>query len=150
MGALSALLWCVLNVLCNTTHVKTVSLTTFGLCSIERSTLNLLTNIPKAFSTIPFCLCRSFSLLFSLPCELPSAVAFCHPWHQGKGVITQQEIVQIWFSLPQGFRRQKPASIFSLLKICASDEDLLDLTSTQRNLYSALTRASSTRGKKPL
>ena len=34
-----------------------------------------------------------------------------------------------------------------LLKICASDEDPLDPTLTQRNLYSALTRASNTKRK---
>ena len=64
---------------------------------------------------------------------------------------TQQEIVQFWSSLPKGSgggSPQVPLSIFSLnllfIKICASDEDPLNPTSKQRNLYSASTRASST------
>ena len=93
---------------------------------------------------------------FFFPCELSSAVDFHHPWHQGKCVIAQEEIVQIWPSLPSssGGRSPKvPLLIFSLksllLKKRASDEDPLDPTLTQRNLYSVLTRASSTREKKP-
>ena len=42
---------------------------------------------------------------------------FHHPWHQGKGVVTQQEIVQMWPSVPQGFRLRKPQSaILDLLR----------------------------------
>ena len=63
VSALATLLWCVLSMLCNTTHVKTMSLTTSGLCSIVPSrTLNLL-----AHSPLPSCLCKSCSLLFTLP-----------------------------------------------------------------------------------
>ena len=41
-----------LNMLCRTTHVNTMSLTTLGLCSmVVNSTLNLLVKISKAFST---------------------------------------------------------------------------------------------------
>ena len=72
-------------------------------------------------------------------------------------IITQQEIVQIWSSLPigSGARSPKvPSSIFSLklllLKICASDEVPLDPTLTQRNLYSASTIVSSIQGKETL
>ena len=41
-----------ISMLCRTTHVNTMSLTTFGLCSmVVNSTLNLLTSIPNEFST---------------------------------------------------------------------------------------------------
>ena len=41
-----------LSMLCSTTHINTMSLTTFGLCSIVvNSTLNHLTSIPNEFST---------------------------------------------------------------------------------------------------
>ena len=134
-------------------------MTSFRFCSmVASSTLNLLTNIsntiflhhPPASGDPVVC----YSLV---PCELSSAVGFHHPWHQGKGVITQQEIVQIWSSLPSGSvgRSPKvPSSIFFLnllqLKICVSDEDPFDPKFTQRNLYSVSTNASSTREKKPL
>ena len=65
--------------------------------------------------------------------------------------------MQVWPSLPQWFRWWKlklPSSICSLksllLKNCASDKDPLDPTLTQRNLYSASTRASSTREKETI
>ena len=29
------------------------------------------------------------------PYQLPSAVGFDHRWHQGKGVVTQKEVVQV-------------------------------------------------------
>ena len=144
--------------LCNTKHVKTMYLTTFWLCFILPSeTLNLLARISNAFSStiMPF---GAPVLCYSLfPCELSSAVGFYKPWHQGKGVVTKQEIVQIWSCLPQEFRGRNPgvlSSIFFLnllwLNICTSDIDPLDPTSTQRNLYSALTKAISAREKKTL
>ena len=52
--------------------------------------------------------------LFS--CDLPSAVGFHKPWHQGEGFATQQEVVYIWSSLSQGFRWRKPkGAILNLL-----------------------------------
>ena len=45
-----------------------------------------------------------------IPCELSSAVGFYTPLHQGKVIITQQEMWQIWSSLPKEFRWRKPQS----------------------------------------
>ena len=96
IGALSAPPWCVLS-MCNTTHVKTMSLTTFSLCSmVHSSTVKLDTKYPKRVLHLPPAsgdpvVSNSFSL-----CKLSSAVGFYHPGHQGKGAVTQQEIVQIW------------------------------------------------------
>ena len=41
------------------------------------------------------------------PCALSSAIGFCKQWHQGKGIVIKQEVVQIWSS-PQGFRTEAP------------------------------------------
>ena len=50
---LSCLPWCVLSMLCNTTHVTTMSLTTFGLCSIAASsTQNMLAMILNKITTV--------------------------------------------------------------------------------------------------
>ena len=136
------------------TRVRTMSRTTLDLGSIvPSSTLNLLTNIPNTFSTtlLPPVVCYSL-----FPDELSSAVWFQKPWYQGKGFVTQKEVVQIWSSFPEGFRWWKyprcyPRCFPHLSAInCASEEDPLDPTSTPMNLYSASTRASSTREKKPL
>ena len=52
VGNLSGPPWCVLSMLFNTIHVKTMSLITFDLCSIVLSKiLNLVARIPNAFST---------------------------------------------------------------------------------------------------
>ena len=61
--------------------------------------------------------------LFSLPCELSSAEEFHHPWHQGKGGVTQPEIVHIGSCLPQGFRWRKPQSV------------ILDLLPQQKSVH---------------
>ena len=46
LGTLSSLPWCVLSILCNTTHVKAMCPTTFGLCPIvPNRTLKLLARI---------------------------------------------------------------------------------------------------------
>ena len=66
--------------------------------------------------------------------------------------------MQIWSSLPSGVQMaeapschpQSSSTNLLQLNIRASDEDQLDPTSTQRNLYSVLTRARSTREKKQL
>ena len=141
VGALVALLWYVLCMLCNTTHIKTMSLTTFSLCSIvPNSTLNLLTDIPNTFSYPPASgdpvVCYSL-----FPCELSSAVGFHKPGHQGKGIVTQEKVVQIWPSLIQGAGSGSPKvpssiSFLNLLwvKLCASDDDPLDTTSTPVNI----------------
>ena len=116
----------------------------------------LLTNIFKCIlyhspASIDRVVCYSFFLW-----EFSSALGFYHPWHQGKSIITQQEIVQIWPSIPQWFSGGSPkvpssiVSLKSLFLICASDEDPLDHRLTQRSLYFASTRARSTREKKPL
>ena len=111
MDALSILPWCVLSILCNTTHVKTMSLKSFCLCSIVPGrTLNLLARIPNTFTTTPPTF-RDHVVCHSLfPFDLSSAVGFNKPWHQGKGVVTQQKILHIWLSLPQRFRWHKPQS----------------------------------------
>ena len=132
LGDIQAPPWCVLSMLCNTTHVKTMSLTTFGILQHPPASGN---------PTIVY----SF-----FPCELSSAVGCQHPYHQGKDIVTQQDIVLIWPSTSgsRGGNPKVPFSMFSLqlllLKIYASDEDRLDPTLTHRNLYSALTKASST------
>ena len=156
MGALSALPWCVLSMLCNTAHVNTMSLTTLGLCSmVASSTLNWLTKIPGVFNHPPASGDPEVGHSF-FESELSSAVGFHHPWHQGKGVVTLQKVMQIWSSLSgSGAGSPKlPSLIFSLnsllLKICASDEEPLDPQSIHMNLNSTLTRARSTREKKPL
>ena len=102
MGALSAPSWCVLSMLCNITHVKQMSLTTFGLCSVVPI------KYPESAHQYSKCIfhCTPASgdpvVFYSLfPCELCSALGFHYPWHQSKGVVTQQEIVQIWLSLLQ-------------------------------------------------
>ena len=60
-----------------------------------------------------------------IPCELSSAVGFDHPWHQAKGVITQEEVVQIWPSLPQWFSCWEPqAAVLDLLPQKASAVNL--------------------------
>ena len=73
VGARSALPQCVLSMLCNTTHINTISLTTLSLCSMVPScTLKHLTKILKVFSAtlLPW---RSCSWLFFLPWS----VVFC-------------------------------------------------------------------------
>ena len=80
-------------------------------------------------------------------------MGFHHSWYQGKGVLTQQEVVQGWpFLSSSGAGSPKvPSSIFSLklllLKIYASEQEPLDPQSIHRNLYSASTRPRRTREK---
>ena len=138
LGAIS----CPLGVssVCCATHVRAMSLATFGLCSIVPSiTLICLpgfqTNslLPSASGDPVVC----YSLFL---CSLSSAVGFFNkPWHQGEFVVIQQKVVQIWPSLPRGSGTRSPkvpSLIFFnllLLNICASDVYPLDPTSTQRN-----------------
>ena len=154
VGALSAPPWCGLSMLGNTAHVKTMSLTTFGLCSmVLSSTQNLLTNIPTVFSTT-LCFWRSYSWIFFF-----SPVSCILLWsftihgirakesspRNSENLVLPPPVVQV---------PEAPSSPFSLkmllLKICASDEDPLDPTIIHRNLYAALIRARSTREKMPL
>ena len=103
--------WCVLS---KTPHVKTMSLTTFGLCSIvSSSTLNVLTDIPKCIFHYPPASGDPVVCYFFFPCVLSSGVLFYTPWHQGEGVVTKQDI---WSSFPWWFRWWKPqGAILKLL-----------------------------------
>ena len=49
-------------------------------------TLNLLTNIPNPHASGDPVVCYSFFRF-----KLSYAVGFHHPWHQGKGIVTQQK-----------------------------------------------------------
>ena len=67
-------------------------------------------------------------------------------------IITQKEVVQIWPYVPKQVQMlEAPSLILGLLQIasCASEQDPLDPQSTHMILYSASTRARSTRGKSP-
>ena len=97
----------------------------------------------------------------TLPSELCSSVGFNKPWQQGEGVVTKQKKNSTNQALPPqgvqpsgGENPKVPSSIFfcnlQQLNISASDEDPLDPASIQLNLWSASTRDSSTREKKPL
>ena len=77
VGVLSAPPWCVLSMLCNTTHVKTMSLTTCGLCSmVSSNALNLnyfiATNIHSIYQKF-----RKLSLTSVKFCQYSSSVL----WH---------------------------------------------------------------------
>ena len=94
---------------CCTTLVKTMSLITFGLCSVVPSkTLNLLARIPNTFFHNPPASRDSVVCYFLFPCELSFVVGFHKPRNQGESVITLQEVVQILSSLPQGSGVEAP------------------------------------------
>ena len=107
----------VLSILCNTIHVKTISLTTFGLCSIVTK-VGPCIHLPgfKRHSPLPFCLWRTCGLLFS-PCELSSAVGFNKPKQRSS---PSTKILQIWPSLPQVFICRKPQGPRSFSSTCCS------------------------------
>ena len=133
MSALSAPSWCVLSLLCNTTHVKTMSPITFGLCSIVPSkTLNLLAGF-QMHSPISSCLWRSCSLLFSLPlwvifCCRVSQTMESRKRHRHPA----RNCAKLALPVQRGSGGESPklpSSIIFLnllqLKICASDGDHL-------------------------
>ena len=136
---------------------------TLSLCSIvPTSTLNLLTNTHSPYPPASGDPLVYYSLF---PCELSSAVGCDHlssyhlylssrqrHRHPGRN---SANLALPPSSRSSGSRSPRvPSSIFSLdllwLNFCASYEDSLDRTSTQRTLYSVSTRASSPREKKPL
>ena len=81
-----------------------------SLCSIVTSRRILLINIPKHFDYPPVSgdsvICYSF-----FPYELSSALGFNKLCHQSEDVVTQQNMVHIWFCLLQGLVTEAPNCI---------------------------------------
>ena len=76
--------WCVLRILCNTKHIKTMSLK--PLAFVQFGPVR-----PSACQDSK-CILYIHSLF---PCGLSSAVVFNKSWHQGEDVVAKEKIVQM-------------------------------------------------------
>ena len=111
VGGLSPPLWWLLSMLCSATHVNTMSLTIFGLCSmVVSSTLNLPTShLPKGILDHPLSPGYpgiSYSLFSG---QLSSALGLDQPRHKGKGTVSN-------------LRSGKPEELHVPIEIQTSDD----------------------------